>query len=185
LKLPHYDDILSRIAEPPRWFVEHSVPPYCDFAPHRIANIYARECALFANECQNCRRPFIVALDERAANNNVISRPGYEPPWRTLADIIRSHEIQYRDPPNVERCPVGASMTSTPRGMLEYWKRIQETYTTSARGILVTGGPRDWQRDHSLEIEIPDAGEWMLAHPAAPDRAREGSRVLSQQGERD
>jgi hypothetical protein len=56
-------------------------------APHRIANIYARECALLAIECQNCGRPFIVALDERAANHNVISRPGHEPPWRTLADI--------------------------------------------------------------------------------------------------
>jgi hypothetical protein len=41
--LQHYEDILSRIAEPPRGFDEHGVPRYCDFAPHRIANIYARE----------------------------------------------------------------------------------------------------------------------------------------------
>ena len=91
--LQHYEDILSRIAEPPRWFDEQGVPRYWDFAPLRVANIYARECALLAIECQNCGRPFIVALDERTANNNVITRPGYEPPWRTLADIIRSHEI--------------------------------------------------------------------------------------------
>jgi len=44
--LQHYEDILSRIAEPPRWFDEQGVPRYCEFAPHCIANIYADECAL-------------------------------------------------------------------------------------------------------------------------------------------
>jgi hypothetical protein len=135
------------------------VPRYCKFAPGRIANIHARECALLAIECQSCGRPFIVALDASTANHNVIRWPGYEPPRRTLADIIRSQEIQYRDPPNVECCPVGATQTSTIRRVLEYWERIQETYTDPGTGILVTRGRRPWQRDHSLEIEIPDAGE--------------------------
>jgi hypothetical protein len=31
--LQHYEDILSRIAEPPRWFDEQGVPRYCEFAP--------------------------------------------------------------------------------------------------------------------------------------------------------
>ena len=100
--LQHYEDILSRIAEPPRWFDEQGVPRYCEFAPDRIANIHARECALLAIECQSCGRPFIVALDAGTANHNVISRPGQEREWRTLADIIRSHQIEYRDPPNVD-----------------------------------------------------------------------------------
>jgi DNA-directed RNA polymerase subunit N (RpoN/RPB10) len=60
--LQHYEDILSRISEPPRWFDEQGVPRYCEFAPDRIAN--ARECALLAIECQSCGRPFIVALDD-------------------------------------------------------------------------------------------------------------------------
>jgi len=157
--LPNYEDIISRIAEPPRWFDEQGVPRYCDFAPRRIANIHARECALLAIECQNCGRPFVVALDDRAANRKVISRPGQEREWRTLADIIRSHQIQYRDPPNVECCPVGATMTSTTRRVLEYWERIQETYTDPDTGILLSRGRRDWTRDHALEIEIPDDGE--------------------------
>jgi hypothetical protein len=41
-----------------------------------------------------------------------------------LADIIRGHEIKYRDPPNIECCYVGASMTSVPRrvlGILAPW----------------------------------------------------------------
>src|ERR1700681_1058651 len=93
--LQHYEDILSRIAEPPRWFDEQGVPRYCDFAPDRIANIHARECALLAIECQSCGRPFIVALDGSTANRNVISPPGQKPPWRALAEIIRSHQIEY------------------------------------------------------------------------------------------
>jgi hypothetical protein len=61
-------------------------------------------------------------------------------PWRKLADIIRSHEIEYRDPPNVGCCHVGASMTSVPRRVVEYWRRDSS----------------DWQRDRSLEIGIAD-----------------------------
>ena len=74
--LQHYEDILSRIAEPPRWFDEQGVPRYCEFAPDRIANIHAQECALLAIECQSCGRPFIVALDAGTANHNVISSRG-------------------------------------------------------------------------------------------------------------
>ena len=91
--LPNYEDILSRIAEPPRWFDEQGVPRYCEFAPHHIANIYANECALLAIECQSCGRPFIVALDAAMANHKAINPKGRE--WRTLADIIRSHQIEY------------------------------------------------------------------------------------------
>ena len=82
--------------------------------------------------------------------------PDKEREWRPLADIIRSHEIEYRDPPNVECCPDGPSQTSITRRVLEYWERIQETYRDTGTGILQSRGRRDWTRDHSLEIEIPD-----------------------------
>jgi DNA-directed RNA polymerase subunit N (RpoN/RPB10) len=108
--LSNYEDILSRIAEPPRWFDEQGVPRYCDFAPHHIANIYADECALLAIACQSCGRPFIVAHTQN----------------------------------------------SNPRRVLEYWERIQETYTDPASGLRAIRGWRHWTRDHNLEIEIPD-----------------------------
>lgn len=153
--LQHYEDILSRIAEPPRWFDEQGVPRYCEFAPHCIANIYADECALLAIECQSCGRPFIVALDAAMANRTAIKKSAE---WRTLADIIRSHDIHYGDPPNVDCCGVGHTQNSNPRRVLEYWERIQETYTDPASGLRAIRGWRHWTRDHSLEIEIPDAG---------------------------
>jgi hypothetical protein len=84
-------------------------------------------------------------------------RGGQEREWRTLADIIRNHQIEYRDPPNVECCGVGATQTSTTRRVLEYWERIPETYTDAGTGILAIRGHRYWTRDHSLEIEIPDS----------------------------
>ena len=49
--------------------------------------------------------------------------------------------------------------TSITRRVLEYWERIQETYTDPDTGIRAIRGWRDWTRDHSLEIEIPDAGK--------------------------
>jgi hypothetical protein len=156
----HYEDILSRIAEPPRWFDEEGVPRYCEFAPHRIANIYADECALLEIECQSCARAFVVALDGGTANQRDLSRVrGQETPWRTLAEIIRSHDIHYGDPPNVDCCGVGHTQNSTPRRVVEYWERIQETHIDPDSGLRVIRGHRGWQRDHSLEIEIPDAGE--------------------------
>jgi hypothetical protein len=107
----NYEDILSRIAEPPRWFDEEGVPRYCEFAPHRIANIYADECALLAIECQSCGRPFVVALDAAAANRRTFKR---SEEWRTLADIIRSHEIHYGDPPTWTAAGSGTPRTAYP-----------------------------------------------------------------------
>ena len=154
--LTHYEDILSRIAEPPRWFDEHGVPRYCEFAPQHIANIYADECALLAIECQSCGRPFNVAIDAAMANR-MASKESAE--WRTLADVIRSHDIHYGDPPNVNCCGVGHTQNSIPRRVLEYWERIQETAIDPASGLRVVRGHRHWTRDHSLEIEIPDDGD--------------------------
>ena len=154
--LPHYEDILSRIAEPPRWFDERGVPRYCEFAPDRIANIYADECALLAIACQSCGRPFSVALDAAMANRMATTKSAE---WRTLADIIRSREIHYGDPPNVDCCGVGHTQNSTPRRVLEYWERIQETYISPVSGLRAVRGWRHWQRDPSLEIELPTIGD--------------------------
>jgi hypothetical protein len=154
----HYDDILSRIAEPPSWFDEQGVPRYCDFAPNRIANIYAHECALLEIACQDCGQIFFVALDEKGANE-AIAMPGRNSPWQKLAELIRSHMIEYSDPPNVDCCGAGPSMTSITRRVLEYWHRWQDTYTEpGSPAVLVRASSMDWQRDRSLEIEIPQTG---------------------------
>jgi hypothetical protein len=122
-----YEDILSRIAEEPIWFDEHAVPRFCDFAPDKLANIYARETALAEVTCQVCKRLFRVAFSK--AN------------WQsgTIADAIRSRTLHFGDPPNVCCCG-NMHMNSEPRRVVEYWRRDDA-----------------WTRDHSLEIDIrPD-----------------------------
>jgi hypothetical protein len=59
-----YADILDRINEPPKWFDEHAVPRYCDFAPREVAYIYAQEAVLVLIHCQNCKAGFRVAFSE-------------------------------------------------------------------------------------------------------------------------
>ena len=80
--------------------------------------------------------------------------------WRTLADIIRSHQIEYRDPPNVECCGVGRDPDehNPPRARI-LGAYSGDLYRPRHWHTLRSRGQRDWTRDHSLEIEIPDAGK--------------------------
>ena len=155
----HYKDILARIAESPRWFDEQGVPRYCPFTPGAIANIYAHECALLEIACQGCGKSFIVAIDQKGANE-AIAMPGQNVPWQKLADLIRSQKIEYSDPPNVECCGDGPSMTSVTKRVLEYWYRWEETYTEPGSAVvLVRARSMDWKRDPRLEIEIKSIDE--------------------------
>lgn len=110
----HHRDILSRIAEPPRWFDENGVPRFDDFDPDTMANIYAKECVLMVIRCQACGVAFEVALDARAAFQNLPSpeTSGFQ----ALAKIIRSGELHDGDPPNVGCCSAGPAMNSDRSG---------------------------------------------------------------------
>ena len=128
-----YDDILSRIGEEPAWFDEHAVPRYCEFAPEKIADIYADEAALAEVTCQWCKHVFRVAFSQDNAYAQV--------PSESIAEAIRSRTLHFGDPPNF-CCDVGASMNSEPRRVIEYWHR-HDPYT--------------WTRDSSFEVDIrPD-----------------------------
>ena len=124
----YYGDILSRISEEPVWFDEYAVPRYCEFAPDKLANVYAHETALAEVTCQVCKRLFRVAFSK--AN------------WKlgTIADAIRSRTLHFGDPPNVCCCG-NMHMNSEPRRVIEYW-RLQDG---------------NWTRDPALEVGIcPD-----------------------------
>lgn len=134
----HYADILSRIAESPKWFDEHGVPRWCEFAPGEVANIYAAEAALVLVTCQGCDAEFRVAMSWHRRS------------WsdtRTLSERIRLREAEYMDPPNTGCCPAGPTMLSEPRRVIEFWHRT---------GPRLTG----WARSAALEINIrPD---WVI-----------------------
>jgi hypothetical protein len=141
--LHHYEDIRSRIAEPPRWWDEDGVPRYCAFGPDEVSDIYADEAMLFEIACQSCKTLFLVA-GSRGAMGRFHNDRG------SLADEIRRGTIHYGDPPNVGCCPAGATMNCDDLRVVEYWQRMTD--------------PFDWQRDGSLEIAmaglaVQDGGE--------------------------
>ena len=136
----HYKDIRDKITEDPQWFDEHAVPRYCKFHPREIADIYADECALFLIACQGCGHRFRVVAS-RDKMNNILHQMREGKPAPTLAQLIKRKHLFYRDPPNVECCPAGPTMTSDALKVLEYWHRK----------IL------DWERDKKLELDLADA----------------------------
>lgn len=107
-----YFDIRDRIADPPKWWDEFAVPRYCDFVPRQAANIYASEAALVLIECQACGTSFRVCMSGRGTQ---------------VADEIRSGELHYGDPPNVQCCASGPSTNCVDIRVIEYWRRGRET----------------------------------------------------------
>jgi hypothetical protein len=133
-----YSDITDRIAEPPKWWDENGVPRYVEFDPHQAANIYAVEVVLLDIACFMCLRRFQVALSGQGGahpNEKGIS----------LADQIRSGEIDYCDPPNYGNCRDGAATGCINLAVLQYWRR---------ESIC------DWQRNASLEIVLPEKKDY-------------------------
>jgi len=138
----YYKDIISKIEEKPQWFDEHAVPRYCRFSPDYLANIYAEECALVLIQCQNCSHRFKVAFSystmDKVRHKLIFGKDKKMP---TLADLIKGKTLCYGDPPNIECCPAGTSMTSDSIKVLQYWSRKRI----------------DWVRDKSLEVDMtPD-----------------------------
>jgi hypothetical protein len=142
-----YDDIMSRIAEPPVWFDEHAVPRYCEFAPNKLANICAGETALVEIACQCCRRVFRVAFSKLNWPND------------SIAEAIQAKNLHYGDPPNV-CCMPGAAMNSVPHRVIEYWRRHDPKYVQREGALAFikdSAAYHEWVRDPSLEIDIrPD-----------------------------
>jgi hypothetical protein len=130
-----YSDILDLAPTRPLWWDEQAVPRFCQFAPDKVSNFYAREAALLLVRCQfgpaHC---FVVA----------VSVPQQE--GTTLADEIRAGTIHYGDPPRIAECGDGDANSIAIR-VLQYWRYICEPR------------PARWVRDRSLEIVLDPTEE--------------------------
>lgn len=111
----NYYDIRRRIATKPLWWDERAVPRYCRFSPRQIADIYADECCLLVIACQNCGRRFRVAMSRGLSQyaRNVCK----------LSDLVKSNQVHYGDPPNVDCCASGPTMNSIPLRVMQFWRR--------------------------------------------------------------
>ncbi len=133
----HYQDIISRIPEPPKWWDESAVPRYCDFAPNEGANIYAHEIALVLIACQSCETEFQVAMSCDEYNVAIGKRI-------RLAELIALRTLHYGDPPNTKCCAPGPTMNCLDYRVLQYWRKNNQF---------------EWERDAGYEVTLDDYPE--------------------------
>lgn len=114
----HYEDIRSRISEEPRWWDEHAVPRYCDFKPTEVADIHADEAVLIVIACQSCGHRFKVALTSSRWSRLDLTTKRSRP---KLSEYPVG-EVGWGDPPNIDCCGAGPTMTSDTVGVLEFWE---------------------------------------------------------------
>jgi hypothetical protein len=131
-----FDDIRSRIAEPPAWFDSNGTPRYGEFTPGACPNIYADEVALVEIGCQACAEKFLVETHHSIMD--------FGTGWQ-LAARIRDECVHYGDPP-AHGC-VGDTMNCLDLRVVQYWHHQD--------GSVML----DWERVAELEIALPDAKE--------------------------
>lgn len=167
--LHHYNDIRSRISEPPKWWDEEGVPRYVDFAPDEVANIYAQEVALVDIACQSCGTRFKVAFSWA----NIEWHNGAPELHKRLTPehIVNLH---YGDPPNVGCCPAGATMNCDDLRVLEFWRKGGEEFTKpdpkNPKLRICLPGYFDWRRVPELEVLLPDHPDFVAAVSAGAER---------------
>jgi len=112
---PRYTDIIDRIDEPPKWYTQHGVPRYCDFSPKTRSDVYAKEIALVAIQCQACHKSFLVEMS--------LSITDVGP---SLLKRASTFNLYYGDPPRHDylgECSAGDSMSSDTIRVVELWVR--------------------------------------------------------------
>lgn len=105
-----YKDILSRIAEPPKWWL-YGVPRYDDFRPNDL-NIYCKEALLVHIKCQYCSKDFHIGL----FNSNGLQENSFR------RQLTYHRQIHVGDPPNA-CCSPGNCATSEEIAVLQFWER--------------------------------------------------------------
>ena len=133
-----FEDIRSRIAEPPTWFDSNGTPRYGEFVPGACPNIYADEVALVEIACQSCGECFMVEMHHDLTQPHVASLRSR---LASDADIW----IHYGDPP-AHGC-TGDTMNCLDLRVVQYWHHQD--------GSVIL----EWDRVAELEIALPDAKE--------------------------
>ena len=141
-----YEDIRSRIAEPPTWFDEHSVPRWGEFSPQDVADIYAKEAALVRIACQACGHTFDRAVSKGILSMLELGRlsaGGDVSSYKLRDSLVEGGSLGFGDPPNIGCCPAGPTMTADELRVLQYW--TYEGFT--------------WTRDPTYEVRLCDSQE--------------------------
>src|SRR3989304_6539495 len=111
-----YEDIISRIPEPPSWWDQNGTPRYGKFHPSACPDIYSNEVVLLGIACQDCAREFEVEMHSSL--------------WSTFHPV----KLHYGDPPR-HGC-VGDTMNCEDLAVLQVWHRPYETHEWERRPEL-------------------------------------------------
>lgn len=139
-----FDDILKRIGEPPRWWLD-GVPRYDAFRPEDVT-VYSRRVLLVHAKCV-CGTDYFQGVEAG------------HPEFKAM---LAQGTVGLGDPPNachiVGRGECTNSATSCREiRVIECWERVD--YRT------VRPGEREWQRRPQYEVELHD---WHASKPARP-----------------
>jgi len=116
----NYEDILSRIDEPPKWYDQNGTPRYGDFVPHSCPNIYSSQVGLFKIACQYCHQHFTIEM-----HSGLFDSRQYCPPSKW----------HYGDPPTHD-C-VGDTMNCDDLAVIEFWVKNTELIWRRAKEFEV------------------------------------------------
>jgi hypothetical protein len=145
-----YNDIRSRIAEPPTWFDDNGCPRYGDFSPDLVPNIYVDEVILLLIGCQGCPETFKVSMSVGLMDRVNPANPKVPHPSLRDRIVAKGDAVHYGDPPNhVVTDHGGSTMNCYDLKVLEYWKRPDRP-DADVR----------WVRVPELEIELEDITTW-------------------------
>ena len=133
--LQGYQDIIKKLGEP-LWWDEVGCPRYEEFKPSLCNDIYISEAALVRIACQSCGHKTLVGMSWSKSSCVFSAHPP-----NPLSDQIKDGYIHYGDPPPHNCC--GDTMNCLDLKVLQFWKKERAFH--------------NWERDSSLEIELPDA----------------------------
>ncbi len=138
-----FQDILSRIEEPPLWWDTNGVPRYDKFHPSMSPNIYATEVVLVEISCQSCQKTFMVEMDWHRS----LLCYGFShcmDVFLATGDNEWLNEFNYGDPPchnyDDNRC-AGEVMVCDDIRIMEFWQKDKK---------------HEWKRVPKYEIYLTD-----------------------------
>lgn len=120
-----YDDIISKLGEP-LWFSKDGYPRYCKYIPSECG-VYHKFSALCLVKCQACGKEFKIGTATNLIDIWYRETQGHIDKNMTELEKIR-YVLEYSgDPPNVDCCAAGPTMTVEFVSFLEMWK-INDKY---------------------------------------------------------
>lgn len=172
-----YDDIKSRIPEPPAWYDENGCPRYGAFTPMMLSDIYADECVLLEIGCQGCALTFHVAISSSTISRVTTLGRRLDAQSYSIADARVSPEYERGWNEALAKVSVtdeeigpGEIATSIRGGQIHYGDPPNHIDTDHA-GSTMNSVPRrvleywtrnirkGWDRDATLEVALEETDQ--------------------------